>query len=87
MAGLVLFALAHALLFGLAVFGVVPRVLVATIVCSLLHFSWARTTLAAGLTYDRIRDLRLKYRVLYAVLGMLMLTAEIARAASVVAQR
>jgi 4-hydroxybenzoate polyprenyltransferase len=86
LAGLALFALAHLLLFGLAVFGVVPRVLVAVLGCSLLHSYWARKTLASGLTYDGIRDLRQRYRLLYAFLGLLMLTAEIVRATSVVAQ-
>lgn len=82
-AGLALFALAHGLLFGLAVLGVVPHVLVAVLVCSLLHFYWARKTLATGLSYDSVLDLRRRYRLLYAFFGVLMLTAEIARAASV----
>ncbi len=86
LAGLALFGLAHLLLLGLALFGVVPRVLAAVLVCSLLHFSWARHTLAAGLTYDRVRDLRRKYRILYACLGVLMITAELARAASLAAR-
>jgi 4-hydroxybenzoate polyprenyltransferase len=84
-AGLVLFALAHLLLFSLAVAGMVPRVLASVVACSVLHFYWARRALASGLTYDGIRELRHRYRVLYAGLGLLMLAAEIARAASATA--
>ena len=85
-ASLTLFALAHGLLFTLAVLGVVPRVLVGVVAWSVLHAYWARQTLAAGLTYDGVCDLRQKYRVLYAALGALMLTAEIVRAVSVAAR-
>jgi 4-hydroxybenzoate polyprenyltransferase len=84
-AGLATFALAHLVLAALAACDLVPRVLVAVLAFSPLHFYWARKALADGLSYESIRLLRRRYRRLYAVLGLLILTAQIARAASVAA--
>jgi 4-hydroxybenzoate polyprenyltransferase len=76
-AGLVAFALAHLVLFGLAAVALVPPVLVAVLCFSPLHFHWARRALADGLSYDSLALLRRRYRRLYAVLGLLILAAEI----------
>ena len=76
-AGLLAFALAHLVLVGLAVVALVPPVLVAVLAFSPLHFHWARQSLADGLSYDSLRLLRRRYRRLYAVLGLLILTAQI----------
>jgi 4-hydroxybenzoate polyprenyltransferase len=84
-AGLATFMLAHLVLFVLAAFAVVPRVLVAVLAFSPLHSYWARKALADGLSYDSVRLLRRRYRRLYAVLGVLIVTAQIAQAASVAA--
>jgi 4-hydroxybenzoate polyprenyltransferase len=83
--GLAAFVLAHLVLFVLAAFAVVPRVLVVVLAFTPLHLYWARKALADGLSYDSIRLLRGRYRRLYAVLGVLILTAQIAQAASVAA--
>jgi 4-hydroxybenzoate polyprenyltransferase len=80
--GMATFVLAHLALFVLAAFAVVPRVLVVVAAFTPLHVHWARKALADGLSYDSIRLVRRRYRRLYAVLGVLILTAQIAQAAS-----
>jgi 4-hydroxybenzoate polyprenyltransferase len=76
-AGLVAFGLAHLVLVGLAAVGLVPPVLVAVLCFSPLHFHWARRSLTDGLSYDSLVLLRRRYRRLYAVLGLLILAAEL----------
>lgn len=77
-AGLVLFALADAVLVGMAVCDVVPRALVLAAPFFVLHLGWSLQTLRAGLTFESVRRLRRRYRGLYVVIGMLMLAATFA---------
>jgi len=77
-AGLVLFALADALLVGMAVGGVVPRALVLAAPLFIVHLGLSLQTLHAGLTFESIRLLRRRYRRLYVIIGGLMLTAAFA---------
>jgi len=82
-AGFLLFTAADILLFILAVQGPVPRILVAVAAIYPLHAWWTLRTLAAGLTFENIRLLQVRYRVLYGVLGVIMVlavTTEIGRA-------
>ena len=44
-----------------------------------LHLVWSRQALRAGLTFESVRRLRRRYRWLYAVVGVLMLVATVAR--------
>jgi 4-hydroxybenzoate polyprenyltransferase len=77
-AGLALFALADAVLVGMAVRGVVPRALLLTAPLFALHLAWSLATLRAGLTFEGIRRLRRRYRGLYVVVGLSMLAAALA---------
>src|SRR3954467_2424145 len=74
-ASLALFTLAHALLLLLALRGILPRPLAALVVLYPVHLRWSLKTLAEGLTYASIRRLQARYRTLYAVVGLVMVTA------------
>jgi 4-hydroxybenzoate polyprenyltransferase len=78
-AGLALFALADALLVALAACDVVPHVLALVAALFPLHLVWSLQTLRAGLSFESVRRLRRRYRWLYAVIGLLMLVATVAR--------
>ena len=71
-ASLVLFTLAYALLFFLALRGTLPRPLAALVVLYPLHLHWSLTTLAEGLTYASICRLQARYRAIYAIIGVAM---------------
>ena len=47
---------------------------------STLHLWWALQTLRAGLTFENIRQLQVRYRALYAIIGLLMVAAMIGAA-------
>ena len=68
------------LLMVLAVRGVVPRVLVLVAGLYMLHLWWALQTLRAGLTFENIRQLQVRYRALYAIIGLLMVAGMIGAA-------
>jgi 4-hydroxybenzoate polyprenyltransferase len=72
---LVLFTLAHGLLFALALLGILPRPLAALIVLYPLHLSWSVRTWSRGLTHANICRLQARYRALYAVIGLAMVAA------------
>jgi 4-hydroxybenzoate polyprenyltransferase len=74
-ASLALFTLAYALLFFLAVAGILPRPLAALVALYPLHLRWSLKTLAEGLTYASIRRLQARYRALYALIGLAMVAA------------
>jgi 4-hydroxybenzoate polyprenyltransferase len=76
-AGFLLFTAADVLLMVLALRGLVPRVLVLVAAIYALHFWWALRTLMAGLTFESIRQLQVRYRTLYAIIGLLMAAAMI----------
>ncbi len=74
-ASLALFTLAHALLFFLALTGILPRPLVALIVLYPVYLRWWQKTRVEGLTYASIRRLQARYRALYALIGLAMVAA------------
>jgi hypothetical protein len=78
-AGFIVFTAADALLVALALAGVVPRAL-ALVAAALypLHAWWTWQAFRAGLTFESIRRLQIRYRVLYAVIGLLMIVAVLA---------
>lgn len=78
-AALALFVLADALLVGMAFAGAVPRALALAAPFLALHLAWSVAALRAGLTFESVRRLRLRYRALYAVIGALTLVAALAR--------
>jgi 4-hydroxybenzoate polyprenyltransferase len=71
----VLFGLAHAALFALALAGTLPRPLVGLVVLYPIQLRWSLTTLAEGLTRDGICRLQARYRALYAVIGLAVVAA------------
>lgn len=75
MASLVLFSLAHALLFVLALGGTLPRPLAALVVLYPIHLRWSLEPLAEGITYASICRLQARYRALYAIIGLAIVVA------------
>lgn len=71
-AGFALFTLADALLVVLATNGTVPRSLVFVAGLYPLHFYWSLRAIREGLTFDSVRRLQVRYRALYAGIGMIM---------------
>jgi 4-hydroxybenzoate polyprenyltransferase len=71
-AGLTLFTIADVLLVVLAARGAVPRALVLIAALYPLHLYWSLQALRAGLTFESIRRLQVRYRALYAIIGLLM---------------
>lgn len=74
-ASLVLFTLAHALLFLLALQGILPRPLAALVVLYPLHLRWSFKALSEGLTFESISRLQARYRALYAIIGLAMVAS------------
>lgn len=74
-ASLVLFTLAHALLFLLALQGILPHPLTAAVALFPLQLYWSFQTLEEGLTYTAVCRLQARYRALYAVIGLAMVIA------------
>lgn len=74
-ASLALFALAHLLLFSLALEGILPRVVAAIAALYALQLWWSRQALGDGLTYASICALQRRYRGLYAVIGVAIVAA------------
>jgi 4-hydroxybenzoate polyprenyltransferase len=71
-AGLALFTIADVLLFSLAVRGMVPRILVLVAAFYPMHLYWSLRVIRAGLTFESIRRFQVRYRVLYATIGLMM---------------
>jgi 4-hydroxybenzoate polyprenyltransferase len=74
-AAFLLFTVADVLLFVLAQRGVVPRILVLAAGFYPLHLWWTLQAVFAGLTFENIRRLQVRYRVLYAMIGLIMIAA------------
>jgi 4-hydroxybenzoate polyprenyltransferase len=71
-ASLALFTCADVLLVVLAYRGIVPRVLVVVAALYPFHLYWSLRLLGTGLTFENIRGLQLRYRALYAAIGVMM---------------
>ena len=74
-ASLVLFALAHVLLLVLALQGILPRPLAATVALFPLQLYWSVEALRDGLTFASVCRLQTRYRALYALVGLAMVAA------------
>jgi 4-hydroxybenzoate polyprenyltransferase len=72
-AGLALFTIADVLLVVLAVRGIVPRALVVVAALYAVQLYWSLGALHAGLTFESVRRLQVRYRTLYAIVGVLMM--------------
>ena len=63
------------LLIVLAARGTVPHDLVLVAVLYPLHLYWSLRAMREGLTFQSVRRLQLRYRVLYAAIGAIMLVS------------
>lgn len=75
LAGFMLFTLADALLLILALSGFVPRIVLFAAATYPLHLWWTWQTWKAGLGFANIRGLQMRYRMLYAIIGIGMALA------------
>jgi 1,4-dihydroxy-2-naphthoate octaprenyltransferase len=71
-AGFALFTLADALLIVLANKGTVPHYLIAVAALFPLRWYWSLTAMRAGLTFESVRRLQVRYRAIYAIIGVVM---------------
>ncbi|MCU1349267.1 MAG: prenyltransferase [Acidobacteria bacterium] len=78
-ASLLLFTLANVLLLLLALQGILPRPLAALVAVYPVQLYWSFQTLREGLTYASVCRLQTRYRVLYAIVGLAMVAALVAR--------
>ncbi|MGE5648029.1 MAG: UbiA family prenyltransferase [Acidobacteriota bacterium] len=72
-AAFLVFTLADVLLVVMATRGVVPRTLVLAGGLYPLHLWWSLRTSVAGFTFKNIRQLQVRYRTLYAIIGLTMI--------------
>jgi 4-hydroxybenzoate polyprenyltransferase len=82
-ASLVLFTVAHILLFAMALAGLIPRPIAALVALYPVQLYWSRQALVGGLTHESVSTLQKRYRVLYSVIGLAMVAALLAAAARI----
>jgi 4-hydroxybenzoate polyprenyltransferase len=75
LASLVLFTAAYAILAGLAALGIVPRLLLWSIVLWPLHVGWSLRALQRGLGFETALWMQRRYRLLFALVGLAMLAS------------
>ena len=75
LASLVLFTAAYAILAGLAALGIVPRLLLWSIVLWPLHVGWSLRALRRGLGFETALWMQRRYRLLFALIGLAMLAS------------
>jgi 4-hydroxybenzoate polyprenyltransferase len=73
-ASLALFTISQFVLFVLAVQGTVPRALAGLVLLYPFHLRWSLQALSEGLTPASITGLQARYRGLYAIIGVAMVT-------------
>lgn len=72
-ASLVFFTAAYGLLVGLAAFGILPRLLLSSVVGWLLQVAWSLRALRRGLGFETAVWMQRRYRLLFAFIGLMML--------------
>ena len=72
-ASLFFFTAAYALLVGLASLGILPRLLLLSVVVWLLHVAWSLRALRRGLGFETAVWMQRRYRLLFAFIGLMML--------------
>ena len=73
LASLFTFTAAYAMLTGLAALDVLPRLLLWSPVAWLVHVAWAARALRRGLDFETAVWMQVRYRGLFALIGMMML--------------
>jgi 4-hydroxybenzoate polyprenyltransferase len=74
-ASFVFFTASYALLAGLAFLGVIPHLVVWTAALYPLHLYWTGRTLRAGLNFETLAIMQARYRLLYGIIGVILMTA------------
>lgn len=74
LASLCTFTAAYALPAGLAALGILPRLLLWSPIVWLLHIAWSLRALQRGLGFETAVWLQRRYRLLFALIGLAMLT-------------
>jgi len=69
-----LFTTAYAVLNVLAALGILPRLLLLSVLLWSLHFAWSLRALQRGLGFETALWMQRRYRLLFAVIGLAMLT-------------
>ncbi|MGL4315196.1 MAG: UbiA family prenyltransferase [Pseudomonas sp.] len=72
-AGMILFTAAYALLIALALLGLLPRLLVLTALLYPVHLHASWRTVRAGLSFESLLQYQKCYRVLYALIGSMLI--------------
>ncbi len=73
LASLCIFTAAYAVVFTLAAVGILPRLLLWSVVVWLLHVVWSLQALRRGLGFETAIWMQRRYRLLFAFIGMAML--------------
>jgi 4-hydroxybenzoate polyprenyltransferase len=73
LASFCLFTTAYLLIVGLAALGLLPKILLASVVVWLLQARWSLQALRRGLRSETALWIQLRYRLLFAVVGLAML--------------
>jgi 4-hydroxybenzoate polyprenyltransferase len=74
LASLCSFTAAYAILTSLAALGILPRLLLVSPIVWLLHIAWSLRALQRGLGFETASWMQRRYRLLFAVIGLAMLT-------------
>ena len=74
LASLCTFTAAYAILVGLAALGILPRLLLWSPIVWLLHVAWSLRALQRGLGFETASWMQRRYRLLFALIGLAMLT-------------
>jgi len=73
LASLFAFTAAYAILFSLSAFGLLPRLLLASVLLWPLHVAWSLQALRQGAGFETALWMQQRYRLLFAVIGLAML--------------
>ena len=73
LASLCIFTAAYAILAGLAALGILPRLLLWSLIVWLLHIAWSLRALQRGLGFETALWMQRRYRLLFALIGLAML--------------
>jgi 4-hydroxybenzoate polyprenyltransferase len=73
LASLCMFTAAYAIVTGLAALGILPRLLLCSLIVWLLHVAWSLRALHHGLGFETALWMQRRYRLLFALIGLAML--------------
>jgi len=79
LASLLTFTAAYAILAGLSVLGILPRLLLWSTILWPLHVAWSLRSLQRGLGFETALWMQGRYRLLFAFIGLAMLASQMAR--------